>query len=292
MPTALGKHSPQATDEERDKLLAAVAAIRSEAGVIVPEGMSVELLTSPGGASSLNYQVLHDTMDAAIAKIVLSQTMTTDDGSSLSQAQVHEGVGAAVAKSDADLICQSFNQGPVARLAAFNFPGVEPPRVWRKMEDPEDTTAAVARDKTLHDMGWRLTRDRLRETYGDGYERAEAGAGAPPEAPPPAFAEHSHDSALDRLAREIVGEGHAEAAAETLFADIAGFLEGLDPDTPLEAARARLDALSLAPGAERAMVDLLTEASFTARLAGEFGAVVDDEEAVEGADSLPGAVAP
>ncbi len=290
MPTALGKHGPQATEEERDKLLAAVAAIRSEAGVIIPEGMSVELLTSPGGASSLNYQVLHDTMDAAIAKIVLSQTMTTDDGSSLSQAQVHEGVGAAVAKSDADLICQSFNEGPVARLAAFNFPGVSPPRVWRKMERPEDITAVAARDKTLHDMGWRLTEERLRETYGDGYERAAPEA--PPEAAPPAFAEHAHDSALDRLTREIVAQGHAEAAAETLFSDIAGFLEGLDPDTPLEAARAQLDVLSLSPGAERAMVDLLTEASFAARLAGEFGAVVDDEEAAEGADSLPGAVAP
>jgi len=39
-------------------------------------------------------------------------------------------------------------------------------------------------------------------------------------------------------------------------------------------------------------VDLLTEASFAARLAGEFGAVVDDEEAPDGADSLPGASAP
>jgi hypothetical protein len=36
----------------------------------------------------------------------------------------------------------------------------------------------------------------------------------------------------------------------------------------------------------------LTEASFAARLAGDLGAVVDDEEVPDGQDSLPGAVAP
>jgi len=296
MPTARGKYHGQASKEEKEQLLEAVMAIRSEAGIIIPEGMDIELLTAQGGSSRLDYRALHDTMDAAISKIVLSQTMTTDDGSSRSQAEVHADVADAVKKSDADLVCSSFNEGPVARLSAFNFPGVEPPRVWRKMEDPEDTTAAIARDEKLHNIGWRMTEERVKDTYGDGYERAappEGGdTGAGGDAPPPGFAEHSHDSALDALAEQIIAEGHSEAAAETLFADIAGFLEGLDPDTPLEEARARLDALELAPRAGRAMVDLLTEASFAARLAGEFGAVVDDEEAPDGADSLPGASAP
>jgi hypothetical protein len=40
------------------------------------------------------------------------------------------------------------------------------------------------------------------------------------------------------------------------------------------------------------MTDLLTEASFAARLAGELGAVVDDSEAADGSDTLPGSVAP
>jgi hypothetical protein len=46
------------------------------------------------------------------------------------------------------------------------------------------------------------------------------------------------------------------------------------------------------PGDSRALVDLLTEASFAARLAGELGAVVDVEETPGGEDSLPGAVSP
>ncbi|WP_297772702.1 DUF935 family protein [uncultured Roseovarius sp.] len=297
MPTARGKYHPQASEDEQKKLLEAVMAIRSEAGIIIPEGMEIDLLAAPGGgSSSLDYTKLHDTMDAAISKIVLSQTMTTDDGSSRSQAEVHADVADAVKKSDADLVCQSFNEGPVARLSAFNFPGVAPPRVWRKMEDPEDTSAAIARDEKLHRIGWRMTEERVKETYGDGYERGtpagENGGEAQGTPSPPDFAEHAHDSALDDLAAQIIAEGHAEAATAPLFADIAQVLEGLGPETTLEELRDRLDGLRDAPGDSAALVDLLTEASFAARLAGELGAVIDDEEAPDGADSLPGAVAP
>ena len=233
-------------------------------------------------------------MDAAISKIVLSQTMTTDNGSSRSQAEVHDDVGDAVKKSDADLVCQSFNEGPVARLCEFNFPGVAPPRVWRKMEDPEDTTAAVDRDEKLHRIGWQMTEDRVKEIYGDGYERTAPPDPTPPgeDAPEAGFAEHRHESALDRLAAEIIAEGHAETAVEPLFADIAALLGGIAPGTTLEALRARLDALAAAPSDGQAMTDLLTEASFAARLAGELGAVVDDSEAADGSDTLPGSVAP
>jgi len=289
MPTARGKYQPSASEEDQKRLLDAVMAIRSEAGIIIPEGMDIELLSAPSGASTLDYKALHDTMDAAISKIVLSQTMTTDNGSSRSQAEVHADVGDAVKKSDADLVCQSFNEGPVARLSEFNFPGVAPPMVWRKMEDPEDTASAVDRDGKLHAIGWQMTEERVKETYGDGYEQVAAPVGG--DTAPPDFAEHVHDSALDDLAGQIIEEGHAEAATVPLFADVAAMLAGLDADDTLEALRARLDGLRDQPGDPRALTDLLTEASFAARLAGELGAVVDDEEVPDGQDSLPGAVA-
>ena len=56
-----------------------------------------------------DYEQLCRYMDECIAKVVLSQTMTTQDGSSLSQAQVHAGVKLEVVKSDADLLSDSFN---------------------------------------------------------------------------------------------------------------------------------------------------------------------------------------
>jgi hypothetical protein len=71
--------------------------------------------------------------------------MTTDDGSSRSQAEVHKGVADWVVKSDADLLCESFNRGPVAWLTEWNFPGAQPPRVWRHTEPAENLQARAER---------------------------------------------------------------------------------------------------------------------------------------------------
>lgn len=272
-PTAVGTTPRGATDDEKRKLLEAVQAIQSEAGIVIPEGMLIDLLSPKGGTGgNLSYRDLHDTMNAAISKVILSQTMTTDNGSSEAQARVHQDVGQAVAKADADRLCGSFNRGPVAWLSRRNFGEVPPPQVWRIMEDPEDIDAAVQRDKTLHDMGWRMTEDRVRDVYGDGYERAAADPAAPAEA---AFAEPIHGGAIDRLVERLVTD---EAVGDTFglaTGDIAAVLQGA---ASLDELKRRLDALVEAPVDLRDLTDRLAEATYAARLAGELGAPLEDEE--------------
>ena len=124
-------------------------------------------------------------MDAAISKIVLSQTMTTDDGSSLSQAQVHEGVKVEVIKADADMLCESFNQQVVTWLTAWNYPTANPPRVWRNTEPEEDLKARAERDNQISQLGYEPTEEYILNTYGEGWKKKEAsplppaGPGAP-----------------------------------------------------------------------------------------------------------------
>jgi phage gp29-like protein len=272
MPTARGKYQPSASEEDQKKLLDAVMAIRSEAGIIIPEGMDIELLSAPSGASTLDYKALHDTMDSAISKIVLSQTMTTDNGSSRSQAEVHADVGDAVKKSDADLVCQSFNEGPVARLSEFNFPGVAPPKVWRKMEDPEDTASAVDRDAKLHAIGWQMTEERVKETYGDGYERAphadSPGAEAAPEA---GFAEHDGS-----LAGPLgpVAERLAEEATAPMLAMLEQIEAMLETATSLSEFRERL--LAAFPDIDDAALRDVIADALTAAHAGGRAALEED----------------
>jgi phage gp29-like protein len=100
---------------------------------MIPEGTMIELLEA-ARAGGADYQGMLDTCNEAISKIVLSQTMTTDNGSSESQANVHQDVKDDIVKADADLICSSFNEGPVKWLIDWNFPGVAYPRVWRQMD--------------------------------------------------------------------------------------------------------------------------------------------------------------
>nr|WP_306670755.1 MULTISPECIES: DUF935 family protein [unclassified Endozoicomonas] len=73
-------------------------------------------------SGTADYDVLCQRMDKAISKVILSQTMTTDDGSSHSQAEVHQEVARSVIKSDADLVCESLNQQVIKWLTEWNFP--------------------------------------------------------------------------------------------------------------------------------------------------------------------------
>ena len=131
-------------------------------------------------------------MDAAIAKIVLSQTMTTDDGSSMSQANVHMDVAEWVVKGDADLLCGSFNdggtllpEGPLEWLTQWNFPGAATPSFWYSFDEPEDLTQASERDKNLFAAGWKRSQQSMNDTYGEGaYEPvALADEPTPPNSP-------------------------------------------------------------------------------------------------------------
>lgn len=195
-PTAVGHYPPGASEEEQTKLLEALTAIRTDSAIILPEGMTAELLEAAKGASS--HDALIARMDAAIAKVVLSQTMTTEDGSSLAQASVHMDVREEVVAADADLLCASFTRDVVRPLTIWNFgPDCPVPQVWRATEPPEDIGLLADRDIKLKQLGWQPTEDRIREIYGDGYERVpaavapepaivapEAGAVAPGQEPP------------------------------------------------------------------------------------------------------------
>lgn len=177
-PTALGHYPQGASEEEQDKLLDALTAIRTDSAVILPEGMTVDLLDAAKGASS--HDALIDRMDAAIAKIVLSQTMTTDSGSSQAQAEVHKKVRDAVVKADADLLCATFTRDVVRPLTAWNFGTDCPvPQVWRRLARPGELDAMLDRDVKLGQLGWRPTEDHVRRVYGDGYEPVQTAAADP-----------------------------------------------------------------------------------------------------------------
>jgi phage gp29-like protein len=176
MPTASAVAPASITDDplKRDTLLAALDAIATETSVIIPEGVEVALIESTRSGSP-TYEAMLNATNEAISKIILSQTMTTDNGSSLSQAQVHERVKQDVVKMDADLICESFNQQVVAWWMGFNFPeGVAHPKVWRNTEGDENLNERADRDAKIKSLGYDPTQEYIDATYGEGWGKAAA----------------------------------------------------------------------------------------------------------------------
>ena len=186
-PTAIAKlPTGQADDpKERAKALAALSAIQQDSGLVVPDNVLIELLEASRSGTA-DYDALCDRMDSAISKIVLSQTMTTDDGSSLSQATVHKEVMEQVVKADADMLCESLNKQVVSWLTEWNFPNATPPRVWRNTDPEEDLMNRAERDNKISLLGYEPTEEYITQTYGEGWKKKEAaplpptGQGAPP----------------------------------------------------------------------------------------------------------------
>ena len=89
-------------------------------------------------AGTPSYAELHQRMQDVITTIVLSQTMTTEDGASRAQADVHMEVRREVVEADARLIDDSWMRGPASWLTQWNFPGAAVPRVTRRMRSEED----------------------------------------------------------------------------------------------------------------------------------------------------------
>jgi phage gp29-like protein len=227
-PTAVGRF-PAGTDAaERARLLEAVQAIQTDAGVILPEGMAIELIeASRGGTAS--YEQWMGYWDRAIAKIVLGQTMTTESGSSRAQAEVHWDVREDIVAADADLVCESANRTWVRWLVDYELPGAAYPRIYRDMDDPEDLRARAERDEILARIGWRLTPEAVSRLYGDDYERAANGAQSEPKLASQAIAAErlaSMATMAEQPARADVADGPhpADLIAERLEIEAAPML--------------------------------------------------------------------
>ncbi|MGJ8563852.1 MAG: DUF935 domain-containing protein [Alphaproteobacteria bacterium] len=294
-PTAVGKYPANATKAEKQTLLEAAAAFTAVSGLAIPDTMQLELLgvdSKVGG----NHDKMVDVMDRAISKVIVGQTMTTDDGSSNAQAGVHENTREDLTKADVDLQCGSFRDGPLKWLMEWNYSDAAMPLVTRVTDAPEDLDAQADRDTKLYAMGWEPTEARILETYGDGYARRKnmdgpetsaPSANLDPKAdtqditgeaePSPEFEAAPLSETSGAVDRFLNSEEHAsdlETEMDELISKIETALE--DADSP-EAARAALLRLSGVPQ-DDPFATRLALAGFNARLHGR--AALDPDEQV------------
>lgn len=170
-PTAKATYRRGTPASDVAKIVQMLQALATDSGFAVPEGVAVELLQAAKSGTG-DFATLCRYMDEAIAKLCLSQTMTTQDGSSMSQAKVHADVKLEVVKADADLLSDSFNNGPARWWTDINFgTDVAAPQVVRLVEEEADLKVMAETDGELDSLGWVRTEESFKDTYGDGYER-------------------------------------------------------------------------------------------------------------------------
>ncbi|OIO05425.1 MAG: hypothetical protein AUJ49_01310 [Desulfovibrionaceae bacterium CG1_02_65_16] len=278
-PTAVGKYPQGAQAPEQQKLLDALGAIARDAGVIIPEGMAVELLEAKRSTAG-SHEAFCRYLDEQIGLIILGDAPSAKDsgGALASAAILRNEVRLELVADDADLLSATLNKTLLTWITELNVPGAIPPTVWRDVKPAEDQTARSERDKNLGSLGYRPTLKSVQETYGGEWEPLPGfGQGKPGGAPAnvqqpdgadasafaePGFAEggvaggYPDQLALDDAADNLPAD-ELDAAMRALLKPVVALLakggDAEDAMTRLEEIYPDLDATGLATMLARAM---------------------------------------
>jgi len=262
---------PQGQEDKVDDLLSACKSIASETATVVPEGMIIELLEATRSGSA-DQSKLIEIMDAEIAKIIVGQTMTTDNGSSQSQAKVHMDVRQDIIDSDSNLLCESFQDGPATWFTQINFANAKVPLISRKTEKEEEPSERVERDVKIKSLGFTPTQEYIDKHYGEGNYLPTVTLPSEPQVPSKVnfteFAESLFpdqkelDDALDSITSEDLQE-----QMDPIIQPILDFADKHGPEETLKRMSEVYDSMDIED-----ITDQLTQMLFVAEMHGRFNA--------------------
>lgn len=153
-------------ENEWAKLQQFVANIQANFAGVAPSGSEIQLIESNKGGSGDLFQGLIHYLNAEISKIILSQTLTTEQGDtgSYAMSKTHLQIRADVVDTDKYLVESALNK--LIQIAVeLNFPNASAPKFI--MYEATDVDKVLAdRDKVLWDMGIRFTPDYIKRVYG------------------------------------------------------------------------------------------------------------------------------
>jgi len=113
-------------------------------------------------------------MDEEISKALLGETLTTNmssDTGSYAASQTHNGIRLELIRADADMLSQTLNETLMTWLTEFHFPGANPPRLWRRVEESQNTKAEAEKDALVFALGYEPEEEFIQEKYGVGWKK-------------------------------------------------------------------------------------------------------------------------
>lgn len=164
IPFRVGRYGPQASEDDKRTLLWAVRSIANDGAAIMPTGMEFEMMSVQGSHGEAVFGNLLGYIDRQVSKVVLGQTMTADEGSSLGQAKIHNEVRIDIKRADAQQTAGTINRDLIPWFVAVNFgPQDVYPQVDFPVAEPEDIKALTEGVARLVPLGLRVSQRQMRE---------------------------------------------------------------------------------------------------------------------------------
>lgn len=273
LPLRLGKYGQGVSKQDVATLFRAVANIGTDAAAVIPKSMDIEFVDNKSGNGTQPiFENLARYVDEQVSKAVLGQTMTSDDGSSMAQAKVHNDVRLDIAQSDARSVSGVLNRDLVTPFVKFNFgPDAPVPLLSIDIDEPEDVKALVESLTALAGAGvtFKSSEARRRLRMSDPEDGDEVFGGAPKDvktarAIATARAEDADPYVeIDTLEAELSGDW--EDVMSGILGPVLTRLEGANDFD--EARRLLAEAFPLL--GDQALIEGLVKAAVKARAVGE-----------------------
>lgn len=166
-PLRLGKFGPNATAKDKRALLTAVRKIARDAAAIIPASMDMELIQTNSKGGDPVFAAFAEYLDGAISKAVLGQTMTSDNGSSQAQANVHNDVRLDLRKADARQLAVTINRDLIKPYCIVNFGELEKYPVFKiDVAEPEDLDLLSKVLERIVELGVTVSEREVRDKFG------------------------------------------------------------------------------------------------------------------------------
>lgn len=163
-PIRVGKYGPNASQDERDTLMRAVANIAGDCAAIMPDSMSMEFVEAKNVSGTTDhYERRSNWFDMQISKGVLGQTTTTDavsGGHAVSQE--HRQVQEDIERADAKALSAILNRDLGRPIIDLNFgPQKLYPRIVIARPEEEDLKMLLDAAERLVPMGVRVSKKKM-----------------------------------------------------------------------------------------------------------------------------------
>lgn len=170
IPWRIGKYtSGKASEDDKDTLAKAVETLGQEGGIVLPDGMEIEVENAMGsGTGTMIHQQLCDWCDRQTSKAILGQTLTADvGGGSYAQGIVHDGIRRTILMADASDLASTLQKDLIDAYCMVNYgEDVIPPTIRFDTREEDDRKTFVDFATKLADRGFRIENSVIRDRLG------------------------------------------------------------------------------------------------------------------------------
>lgn len=149
----------------KNQIATAVKNIGSSGNINLPEGVAdIDIQNMSSSQQNELFTSIHDLLNKELSKLFIGSTMGIEDGSSRSQAEVHERTMGGVFESDATFVLDVLNYEFIDKLPLFNKQA-KGKFIFAESHTEEDMDE-LNKDAKLKSLGLNLTPEYLAEKYG------------------------------------------------------------------------------------------------------------------------------